>query len=167
MKLPGFGGDWPAPVTSNDLKYDEHGVSTGDIAVKVSGSFGKHQHFLNLATTARETAGGFEAVPRTMSVYVGDSVTDLLAMLDADVGIVVGNSDGGAFERVASAFGIAIRPLAAAYRALGEEGGNAGNEAQGEAGEPLEAGSTGRGSCVYRASGWAEIDVFLFGDGHH
>ena len=157
--MPGFGGDWPAPVTSNDLLYDEHGVSTGDIAVKVSGSFGKHKHFLNLAATARETARGFEAVPRTMSVYVGDSVTDLLAMLDADVGIVVGNSDGDAFERVATAFGIEIRPLAAVYGTLGETGGQAGGS--------LDEGSTGRGSCVYRASGWPEIDVFLFGDGHH
>ena len=93
-----------------------------------------------------------------MTIYVGDSVTDLLAMLDADVGIVVGTSDGDAFERVAGAFGVPIRPLAAAYGALGEAGCEA---------DSLEEGSTGHGSCVYRASGWAEIDVFLFGDGHH
>lgn len=152
MKLPGFGGDWPAPVTSNDLLYDEDGVSTGDITVKVSGSFGKHQHFLNLAATARETTGVFETVPRTMTVYVGDSVTDLLAMLDANVGIVVGDNDDGAFEKVANAFGIAVCPLAAVYAALGEA------ERAGE-------GSTGGRTCIYRAAGWPEIEVFLFGDG--
>lgn len=85
-----------------------------------------------------------------MTIYVGDSVTDLLAMLDADVGIVVGNS--GSFEKVARAFGIDIRPLASVYEAM---------DGTGEL--PRRAAPSGSGQCVYRASQWAEIDVFLFG----
>lgn len=145
-----FGGEWPAFVSSNDLMYDKHGVSTGEIEVKVSGSFGKHQRFLDLAASARKAVGGLEPSPRSITVYVGDSVTDLLAMLDADVGIVVGNS--GTFERLTRAFGIAVLPLASAYEAL-------------DTGESSGEAPPGRGRCVYRVSQWAEIEVFLFGDG--
>lgn len=145
-----FEGDWQVPVSSNDLVYDENGVSTGEIAVNVSGSFGKHQRFLALAAAARETPTSSEPLSRSITIYVGDSITDLLAMLDADVGIVVGNSE--TFENVANAFGIAIRPLASAYMALDETG-----KLRKGASDP--AGQ----QCVYRASRWAEIDVFLFG----
>lgn len=145
--------DRPVSIFSNDLVYDEHGVSTGEIEVKVSGSFGKHERFLSLAARARETAGASSrssSASQAKTIYVGDSVTDLLAMLDADVGIVVGTS--GTFEEAARAFGIAIRPLAAAYEVFDDTGDSVGT-----------GGSRGPGLCVYRASHWAEIDVFLFG----
>lgn len=145
-----FQGDWRASVSSNDLVYDESGMSSGEIAVQVSGSFGKHQRFLNLEAAAREHFASSDPSTRAITIYVGDSVTDLLAMLDADVGIVVGNS--GTFEKAASAFGIAIRPLASAYEALD------GTEELLRQGSPDPAGQ-----CVYRVSQWAEIEVFLFG----
>lgn len=119
--------------------------------MKVSGSFGKHQHFLKLAAAAHQSVAGSETPSRSMTIYVGDSVTDLLAMLDADVGIVVGNSD--TFDKVARAFGISVRPLASAYGALYENGELL------KQGVPDPAGQ----QCVYRVSQWAEIDVFLFG----
>lgn len=144
-----FEEDWRATVSSNDLVYDENGVSTGEIALKVSGSSGKHQRFLTLAATARETLTSYESSPRSMTIYVGDSVTDLLAMLDADVGIVVGDSE--TFKKVATAFGITIRPLVSAYAVLDDTG-------KLRKGAPDPAGQ-----CVYRVSQWAEIDVFLFG----
>lgn len=150
-----FEGDGIAPVSSNDLLYDEHGVSTGDIAVNVPGAFGKHKCFLDIAATVRRAADDLELSPckarRCLTIYVGDSVTDLLAMLDADVGIVVGNS--GTFERVASAFGISVRPLSSAYDSL---------DAKLDA---KEGGSYSAGRCVYRVSHWEEIEVFLFGQG--
>lgn len=116
----------------------------------VSGSFGKHQQFLDLATAAREQRSEKGTASKSLTVYVGDSVTDLLAMLDADVGIVVG--DSATFTQVASAFSIPIRPLASAYEELSMEG------------ESSEARLVGRGRCIYRAR-WAEIDAFLFGEG--
>lgn len=147
-------GDRIAPVSSNDLLYDEHGVSTGDITVNVPGAFGKHQRFLDLAATARRVADDLEPPPcnahRCITIYVGDSVTDLLAMLDADVGIVVGNS--GTFERVASAFGISVRPLSSAYDSLDAKV------------DSVEGESRSGGRCVYRVAHWEEIEVFLFGD---
>lgn len=129
--------------------YDESGISSGEIAVQVSGSFGKHQRFLTLEAAARETFASSEPA-RSITIYVGDSVTDLLAMLDADVGIVVGNS--GTFDKAAGAFGIAVRPLASAYGVLD------GTEKLRRQGAPDPTGQ-----CVYRVSQWAEIDVFLFG----
>lgn len=130
--------------------YDESGVSSGEIAVQVSGSFGKHQRFLTLEAAAREAFPSSEPSTRPITIYVGDSVTDLLAMLDADVGIVVG--DSRTFEKAAGAFGIAIRPLASAYGAL-------------DGTEELRrrGASDATGQCVYRVSQWAEIEVFLFG----
>ncbi|CAM9273636.1 unnamed protein product [Hapterophycus canaliculatus] len=151
--LSRFEEDRPVSVFSNDLVYDEHGVSTGEIEVKVSGSFGKHQRFLSLAARARKTASTSSETSspgKAMTMYVGDSVTDLLAMLDADVGIVVGTS--GTFDKVASAFGIAIYPLASAYQVFDDTGDS-----------PSIGASRGPGQCVYRASQWVEIDVFLFG----
>lgn len=147
-----IGGDRPTRISSNDLLYDEHGLSTGEIGVNVPGSFGKRQRFLDLASAAQQTAGGVASAESSLTVYVGDSVTDLLAMLDADVGIVVGNS--GSFERTASAFGIPIRPLASAYEALDETEQSAG-----------EGSYSDLAHCVYRVDSWAEIEVFLFGDG--
>lgn len=146
----------PIPVSSNDLVYDRHGVSTGEIEIRIPGSFGKHRRFRDLAVMARETAGGSERTAvsvsgqRSLTVFVGDSVTDLLAMLDADVGIVVGNS--GTFAKVANAFGIPVRPLTAAHQALGGNRETADNR-----------GSTESDRCIYRVANWAEIDVFLFG----
>lgn len=50
-----------------------------------------------------------EVAGRGCSVFVGDSITDLGAMLAADIGIVMGDND--ALRRVAAAAGIAIEPL--------------------------------------------------------
>lgn len=126
-------------MSCNELVYDEHGVSTGDISVNFSSAFGKRKRFLDLASAARGTS-------RNLTIYVGDSVTDLLAMLDADVGILVGNNTS--FERVASTFGVSIRPLVSVYEAL--RGGCD------EFSRPW--------GCIYRVAHWAEIEVFLFGD---
>ena len=46
-----------------------------------------------------------------LTVYVGDSASDLSPLLAADVGIIVGQNK--TLRRVAAAAGIAIKPLAA------------------------------------------------------
>lgn len=136
-----FGDEGLLPVSCNELVYDEHGVSTGDISVNFSAAFGKRERFLDLATAARGTS-------RNLTIYVGDSVTDLLAMLDADIGILVGNDTS--FERVASTFGISIRPLISVYEAL-------------RRGSDVDEVSRPWGR-IYRVAHWSEIDVFMFGD---
>lgn len=140
-----FGRDSLLPVSCNELAYDEHGVSTGYISVNFTAAFGKRKRFLDLASSAR----GHLMASRYLTIYVGDSVTDLLAMLDADIGILVGNDTS--FERVASTFGVSIRPLVSVYEAFRE-----GSDNVDELPRPL-----GR---IYRVAHWSEIGVFLFGD---
>lgn len=131
-------------VSTNDLVYNEQGVATGEIAIDISGASGKREYFVDLVARAKGVANEQGHPQRNLSVYVGDSLTDLLAMLDADVAVLVGESTS--FIRVAKAFGIPIRPLASVY-------GTSGSDSEQEMG----------GKCIYRVSHWAEIDVFLFG----
>ncbi|KAJ8577696.1 hypothetical protein ON010_g1510 [Phytophthora cinnamomi] len=65
-------------IVSNELKMDEHGVSTGEIDVTVQSPVDKERRVAEL----RSRQGDEQSVV----VFVGDSATDLLAMLEADVG---------------------------------------------------------------------------------
>ncbi|CAM9658300.1 unnamed protein product, partial [Phaeothamnion confervicola] len=87
-----------------------------------------------------------------LTVYVGDSATDLLSMLSANVGIVVGGS--ASFACVCAAFGVEILPLQSILH-----GGSDAAE------DVLLAPTTLPGSrrAVYAAKGWDEIHAFLFG----
>ncbi|EFJ50063.1 hypothetical protein VOLCADRAFT_89047 [Volvox carteri f. nagariensis] len=81
-------------------------------------------------------------------VYVGDSTSDLGAMLEADVGVVVGANR--LLRRVAARFGVRLRPLAAVP--LAARGGSYCGSSGG-----------GGGGVLYEAAGWEEIRAFLFG----
>lgn len=73
----------PFALVSPDLEFSAGGgVSTGRLAKGgISGALDKEK-------VMKETGAGLGGA----SVYVGDSVTDVLAMLHSDVGIVVGKS---------------------------------------------------------------------------
>ncbi|KAL1515535.1 hypothetical protein AB1Y20_002157 [Prymnesium parvum] len=86
----------PFDLWCNELCAD------GTILLPVAGAAQKRE--VIAALVAR--AAGEGAV-----VYVGDSATDLLAMLEADVGILIGESSSA--RRVARNFGVAIVPLPA------------------------------------------------------
>lgn len=74
-------------------------------------------------------------------MFIGDSVTDVLALMAADVGIVVGES--GTLRRMLRRFGWKIRGLVA-FPVKKEERGKASR-------------------VVYAAEDWAEIAAFLYG----
>lgn len=82
-----------------------------------------------------------------ISVFVGDSIGDILAMLKADVGIVVGKSH--TLRKVAKAFGIKLLPLQEIQKM-------ARNECQ-EFATPKERG------VLFEAPSWNEIGFTLFG----
>ena len=112
--------------------------STGKINVIVDGPNGKLRHFRRFqAEAGRE--GGREGG----SVFIGDSVTDVLALMAADVGIVVGQS--GTLRKMLRRLGWEVRPLLAFPVKVEEEEGREG------------------GRVVWAAEDWAEIAVFLFG----
>ena len=67
-------------VIANCLVYDETGVSTGDIQLRVVSAQDKLRWFRQRRAQPGQT------------LYIGDSISDLLAILDADIGILIGNN---------------------------------------------------------------------------
>ncbi|KAG6622495.1 HAD-like domain [Phytophthora cinnamomi] len=94
-------------IVSNELKMDEHGVSTGEIDVTVQSPVDKERRVAEL----RSRQGDEQSVV----VFVGDSATDLLAMLEADVGVWLDSdatsSSSKLLQRLVACYGIDIRPL--------------------------------------------------------
>ena len=81
--------------------------------------------------------------------YVGDSATDLTALLAADVGILVGTSESA--RRIARRFGVKLAPLPAELPEL--------PAADAE-------GGSGGGAVIYEAASWEQIRSALgFGGG--
>ena len=94
-----------------------------------------------------------------ITVYIGDSITDILAMYRSDVGILVGASS--TFKKVAKHFGIEIVPLCWArinqfktklptFTNSGESKGLGSRNVQ-----PF---------VIYSAASWDEINLLLYGD---
>jgi hypothetical protein len=75
-------------------------------------------------------------------VYIGDSLTDVLALLHCDVGVIVGNSRS--LRRICATFGVQIKPLFAAVLSRAKMAGK-------------EKG------VLYEAASWDEINLALFG----
>jgi hypothetical protein len=110
----GENGSRAFSVASNDLEFDSSGKTTGNILVHVGGAIGKRQRFTEIASQASSRiflchrccyaylcfVVNFFCLGEQsegQSVYVGDSATDILAMLSADCGIVMGNSSAFRF----------------------------------------------------------------------
>lgn len=67
-------------ITANCLVYDETGRSTGHIDLRIVSARDK----LRLFQQRRDKTGN--------TLYIGDSISDLLAILDADVGVLIGRN---------------------------------------------------------------------------
>ena len=67
-------------VVTNRLLFDEDGYSTGEIQLRVVSAHDKWRHFRAHQSKIGKTA------------YVGDSISDLRAIIEADVGILVGEN---------------------------------------------------------------------------
>jgi len=121
------------------LKYELHspnllfedGVSIGKLSGPPSTAIDKLDIFEKILA---ET-------PRNRSVYVGDSVTDVLALLRADIGIVVGSSSS--LLNVLSTFNVRLVPLISIIR----------DKSQEKEGEKF----------LFAADSWADIQVALHG----
>ncbi|KXZ50218.1 hypothetical protein GPECTOR_17g855 [Gonium pectorale] len=135
-------------LSCNSLQLDSAGLTSGRLTKRVQSARDKRNALAALreALAAAATAGGGGG---GAVVYVGDSVSDLAALLAADVGVVVGTNR--LLRRVAERFGVRLRPLAAAPLAA-------------TAAEPPSTSSAAGGKGVlYEAAGWEEIRAFLFG----
>ena len=116
-------------------------LSSGHVGKKVTSPFDKETIFQDLVhKLSTDSSNG-------ISVFVGDSIGDILAMLKADIGIVVGKSH--TLRKVAKAFGIKLLPLQEIQKMTG-------NGCQ-EFATPKERG------ILFEAPSWNEIGFTLFG----
>ncbi|KAG5549697.1 hypothetical protein RHGRI_014858 [Rhododendron griersonianum] len=129
-------------VHANEFVYD-NSVSTGEIVRKVESPIDKVQAFRDILTNHRSEKKDF-------TVYIGDSVGDLLCLLEADVGIVLGSSSS--LRRVGSHFGVSFIPL---FPGLVKK--------QKECVEGSSSSWKGLSGILYTVSSWAEIHAFILG----
>ncbi|KAG0454209.1 hypothetical protein HPP92_025513 [Vanilla planifolia] len=128
-------------IHSNEFEY-EGSTSTGKMARKIESPHDKLQFFKSVLSQ-RNTK-------EHLSVYVGDSVGDLLCLLEADVGILVGTSQS--LRRVGNQFGISFVPL---FQGLVDK--------QMELAPDGTLSWNARSGVVYTVSGWPEIHAFVLG----
>ena len=142
-------------VYCNELEYygDE---STGGMKRRCECARDKGRIFddllLGMAAEGQNEEGG-------VAVYIGDSMTDIPALISADVGIIMGSNQ--LIRQVAAAAGVPLKPLVAFPvdpNATAAERG----EGEGE-GEDDAAYAYHEAPTLYEASNWAEIDAFVFG----
>jgi len=127
----------PLELWCNELQPD------GSIVLPVPGAAAKRARIAALV----------DAVCARPVVYVGDSPTDLLAMLEADVGVIIGESASA--RLIARRFGVRIAPLPPSLReCLAARGAQEGEVA-------AAADSPG---VVWEAGSWEEIRRCLLGE---
>jgi phosphoserine phosphatase len=87
----------PDKIISNDLEFDEYGISTGQINLRIISPFDKLKYYRRLKSNVGN------------NLYIGDSTSDLLAILAADIGVLFGRSES--VMRVISHFNIPFKEL--------------------------------------------------------
>ena len=94
-------------ILANNFQFKDD-LSTGEIGKSMMNAFDKERAFMELCK-CNEPRSGY-------SIYIGDSITDLLALIRADIGIVMGKSE--TMKKVSKAFGIKLRPLSEVQQLL-------------------------------------------------
>lgn len=89
-------------IFANSLPLEGE-LSSGDLGKKVNSAFDKEIIFQDLLRNKSVDSS------EGLSVFVGDSIGDILALLKSDVGIVIGKSQ--ILRKVAKSFGIKLLPL--------------------------------------------------------
>lgn len=136
-------------ISGNNFPTEDN-KSTGQIDDHVSTSLDKEFEFMRLVE-GEETEG--------LTVYIGDSIGDLLPLLKADVGIVIGNSN--TMRKVAKAFGIKLLPLFELYNHH-----ESCCSVQYDSSIAISSKSDNNG-VLYEAKSWHEIGELLLGNRLH
>ncbi|XP_010550765.1 PREDICTED: probable aminopyrimidine aminohydrolase, mitochondrial [Tarenaya hassleriana] len=137
------GGFDALKVHANELTFEES-ISTGEITRKVESPIDKAREF---KTVLHNRSSDKKSL---LTVYIGDSVGDLLCLLEADIGIVVGSSSS--LRRVGSHFGISFVPL---FSGIVQK--------QKQKAEDESSTWKGLSGTLYTVSSWAEIHAFFLG----
>ncbi|KAH9785155.1 Bifunctional TH2 protein [Citrus sinensis] len=129
-------------VHSNELVYEES-ISTGEIVNKLESPLEKLQAFNDILKDHSNDE-------QNLTVYIGGSPGDLLCLLEADIGIVIGSSSS--LRRLGDHFGVSFVPL---FSSLVERQ------------KELVDGSSYKWKrltgTLYTVSSWAEIHAFILG----
>ncbi|PRQ41658.1 putative aminopyrimidine aminohydrolase [Rosa chinensis] len=136
------GGLHEPNVHANEFTFEES-ISTGKIVKKVESPIDKVQAFRDIIKSCQSDR-------KNLTIYIGDSVGDLLCLLEADIGIVIGSSSS--LRRVGTQFGVSFVPL---FPGLVKK--------QKECVEGRSSNWKGLTGILYTASSWAEIHAFILG----
>eukprot|EP00897_Mesotaenium_endlicherianum_P001696 jgi/Mesen1/1554/ME000134S00672 len=146
-----LGGDKDGIVVhSNELLYGDDALSTGGIEWNLQGPKDKERCF-NVLKYKFLASNPSTRKADLLSVYVGDSLTDILPLLNANVGIVIGSSS--TLRRAAEVFDIRLDPLLVAAVELAK------SELQGHF-KPMQLRQPKR---IFSVSSWEEIEALLLG----
>ncbi|KAG2314970.1 hypothetical protein Bca4012_065775 [Brassica carinata] len=129
-------------VHANEFTFEES-ISTGEIERKVESPIDKAQQFKSILQNRKKEEDKEEK--SILTVYIGDSVGDLLCLLEADIGIVVASSSS--LRRVGSHFGVSFVPL---FSGIVQK-------------QKQEETWKGLSGTLYTVSSWAEIHSFALG----
>jgi len=129
-------------VHSNELTFVES-VSTGGIDRRVESPVDKLKIFNNIWSSSKDQD------TEHISIYIGDGLGDLLCLLQADIGIVIGTSS--TLRRVGKRFGVSFVPL---FSGLLKQ------ERAYVEGSSCWAKQSG---ILYTVSSWSEIHAFILG----
>lgn len=130
-------------IHSNEFAF-EGSVSTGHINRQMESPLDKAEKFKSIKSDVGSTG-------TLLSVYIGDSVGDLLCLLEADIGIVVGSST--TLRRVGKQFGVSFVPL---FTGLVEKQ----RRIEKEESSIFKA----RSGILYTVSSWSEVQAFILGN---
>eukprot|EP00536_Pseudo-nitzschia_multiseries_P010744 jgi/Psemu1/204056/e_gw1.338.15.1 len=144
------------PVWSNTV--DRHGA----VSLPIPGAVAKKERIIRLqtqtqtqTTTTTATTTATTQEERATVVYVGDSSTDLLALIQADVGILIGRSESTL--AMAARFGVTLRPLTEFSHDKNKNNNNNNNyRTSDDMHMDIDADAV-----VWSAADWGEIGSFL------
>ncbi|KAG0589549.1 hypothetical protein KC19_1G028600 [Ceratodon purpureus] len=131
-----------ANINANELVFNGN-ASTGKISFNVQTALDKQRHFIQIMDHLKGRQSTDPEHQQVHCVYIGDSLTDLLCLIRADVGIILGDS-----STLKQVHGEKMTSLF--RKALLLEQGNM-------------PGSQQLSGCVFTVSSWYEVEAFLFG----
>ncbi|KAI3849576.1 hypothetical protein MKX03_031425 [Papaver bracteatum] len=135
-------------VDGNEFSY-ANGIFTGEVTRQAHQSVtAKLQYFKDMVQEYASEHG-----IRARTVYIGDSVNDLLCLLTADIGIVIGSNKR--LIKVGNHFGITFVPL---YAGVVKE-----QKKFFETGNPINVWKGGLSGTLYTVTSWTEIEAFILG----
>lgn len=129
-------------IHANELSF-EGSICTGEIIRKVESPVDKVEAFHNILKS-------YNTDKKNLTVYIGDTIGDLLCLLQADVGIVIGSSPS--LRRVGGHFGVSFLPL---FPSLIKK--------QKQYTEESSSKWKGQSGTLYTVTTWAEIQAFISG----